>query len=266
METVSAVPSIVKDALRVLAEKPSALITDIDGTISRIVPRPEDAVVSERARDSLRRLSRLVSFVAIVTGRQETVARRMVGVEDLTYVGNYALDAATSMLLSEASVAQAKETIRPLLQPFPCVTLEEKGISFTLHYRNCDEPEIRDRLLEVIRPITETAGVRVLEGKQVIEIAPADLPHKGVAIARLLRDNGVRGVVYLGDDLSDWPVFAEVRRRRAEEGLPGLGIVVVDEETGDAIREAGDVQLRSVDEAEEFLSQLARYLGKEGAP
>jgi hypothetical protein len=69
----------------------------------------------------------------------------------------------------------------------------------------------------------------------------------------------------LGDDLSDVPVFEEIRRRRAEDGVASLGIAVVDEETGESVREAADLCLGSIDEAEAFLTQLARYLEKEGA-
>ena len=89
---MSALDGVVEDALLVLEGGASGLITDIDGTISPIVPRPEDAVVSAEARDALARLARSLSLVAVVTAREESVARAMVGVDGLAYVGNYALD------------------------------------------------------------------------------------------------------------------------------------------------------------------------------
>ena len=78
--------------MAVLDQRPSALITDVDGTLSHIVPKPQDAVVSIEIKESLRRLLPRLDLVAVVTGRENEVARRMVGVEGLTYIGSYAID------------------------------------------------------------------------------------------------------------------------------------------------------------------------------
>jgi trehalose-phosphatase len=106
----------------------------------------------------------------------------------------------------------------------------------------------------------------VIEGKRVLELVPAGLPDKGSAVSKLARERGLRGIVFIGDDFSDVAVFREITRRREEEGLPGLGIAVVDAETEEAVREAADAELAGVDEVEEFLAALAQALAKGGTP
>jgi len=249
----------VSRAAGVLAAAPAALITDIDGTISRIVARPDAAVVSESARASLGALAQRLALVAVITAREERVARRMIGVDELVYVGNYALDGASAAHIGERPLADAEAAVRPLLRDLPCVTLEEKGVAFSLHYRNCHEEGVRERLLALVAPLAEAADARILEGKQVIELVPRALPDKGMAVSRLLERNSIRGAVYLGDDLSDIAVFREIARRRERDGQPGLALAVVDAETDASVVDAADLTLTGVDEAEELLALLARW-------
>ncbi len=258
---MSSVGDVVERAMAVLAERPSALVTDVDGTLSRIVPRPEDAQVSEAARIALERLLPLLDLVAVVTGRENEVARRMVGVEGLTYVGSYALSDTVMPEGTLAAIASAKAAVEPLLSRLPGVTLETKDVSFALHYRNSpDRTAMRSRLLTLLEPIAASADAKLLEGKLVLEVAPKALPDKGTAFAALMEDAGVRGAMFIGDDLADTTIFREIRRRRAADGLPGLAVGVVDDETPLAVYETTDVQLKGVSEVEAFLTALADRL------
>jgi trehalose-phosphatase len=252
--TLSAIEIAVSAAIAVLKRTPSALVTDIDGTISAIVPRPEDARVEEPARDALQRLSGRLSLVAIVTARQEAVARRMVGVDSLTYIGNYALPSGNVNGTAGVQMARIRVAVRPLLAEMPCVTLEEKGIGFSLHYRNCSELGIRERLLTGLARAVNTEEAKLVEGKQVIEVVPADLPDKGMALAGLLDAHRIEGAVFVGDDLSDRAAFREVRRRS------GLAVAVIDSETPPEVRAASDVELPGVDAVAAFLGRLATVL------
>jgi trehalose 6-phosphate phosphatase len=246
----------LKRAAEVLSSTPSALVTDIDGTISRIVARPEDATVSEQARSTLAGLAESLDLVAVITAREASIARDMVGLDGIAYVGNYAVDGATHSLPDPMVMERLKAQAVRLIDELPCVTLEEKGISFALHYRNCGQPEeMRLRLLDALQPLTRLTGARLLEGKRVVEAVPASLPDKGVAFAHLADGHGIKGIVYLGDDLSDIAVFQEIAVRR-EKGLPGLGVAVVDAETDATVALAADQTLYGVDGVEQFLSAL----------
>jgi trehalose 6-phosphate phosphatase len=229
----------------VLSYHPCAIVTDVDGTISDIVPRPEDASVRPEIRAALLELSQKLDLVAVITARDEATARRMVEVDSITYVGNYGLTSWATV--SPKAVLQARNEIAPSLADLPCVTTEDKGVAFALHYRNCDEQElVRTRLLEIVRGPAERSGSRILEGKKVIELVPGDLPNKAAAFARLIESNRLAGVIYLGDDLSDIVVFREIARRRPG-GLAAAGIAVCDDETDISVRESADLTVTGVD-------------------
>jgi trehalose 6-phosphate phosphatase len=253
---MTAVQDAVDAALSVLSARPSLLVTDVDGTLSRIVARPDQATVSETARSALRSLVGKLDHVAVITGREESVARRMVGVEGLIYVGSYALDAADG--LSFDAVRPALALVEPHLAELPCVELERKQVSFALHYRNClDSDRVGPRLLELLEPIAARTATRLLEGKQVIEVAPGALPDKGTALLHLMAEREIRGVVFVGDDVADAAAFREIARRRETTGAPGLSIAVVDSETPLIVRQSADLTIGGVDDVERFLDLLA---------
>jgi trehalose 6-phosphate phosphatase len=256
---MSTVEEAVAAAVEVLGARPSLLVTDVDGTLSRIVPRPQDATVSETARSGLRALVRKLDCVAVITGREEAVARRMVGVEGLVYVGSYALDAAGG--LSFDAVRPALTLVEPQLEDMPCVELERKQVSFALHYRNCvDGQRVSQRLLELLEPVVERTATRLLEGKQVIEVAPQALPDKGTALHQLIDRRRARGVVFVGDDVADASAFRVLVRRRETTKEPGLSIAVVDTETPPVVSDSADLAIHGVADVERFLDLLADRL------
>jgi trehalose-phosphatase len=243
-------------ALEVLAARPSMLVTDVDGTLSRIVARPEEATVSERARASLRRLVDKLDHVAVITGRPEPTARAMVGIDGLTYIGSYSLDLVEGV--SFDAVLPALTLVEPFLTELPCVELERKQVSFALHYRNCVEADaVGPRLQALLEPIVERTETRIMPGKLVLEVAPEALPDKGAALVRLIAEKEVGGVVFLGDDLADAAGFRSLTSRRESTGVPGLSIAVVDRETPPLVRQSADLAIGGVDDVERLLELLA---------
>ena len=75
-----------------LRQAPAALATDVDGTISKIAPTPGEAVVDATAKAALALLSERLAAVVVVSGRAPEVAGEMVGLANLTYVGNHGLE------------------------------------------------------------------------------------------------------------------------------------------------------------------------------
>jgi trehalose-phosphatase len=80
------------EAVAVCAARPFGLFCDLDGTISPIVADPVAARVSESARRSLRAIRRRGTYVAIVSGRTARMARAMVGLRGIAYVGVHGLE------------------------------------------------------------------------------------------------------------------------------------------------------------------------------
>src|SRR5215207_1528269 len=83
---------VVATSLMVLRQTPSALVTDIDGTISGIAPTPAEAMVDPGAKAALGMLMERLATVAVVSGRAPQDGAAMVGLPELTYVGNHGLE------------------------------------------------------------------------------------------------------------------------------------------------------------------------------
>jgi trehalose 6-phosphate phosphatase len=69
----------------------AAVLLDVDGTLAPIVDRPEDAAVPETTREVLRELASRYALVACVSGRVEDDARRVVGLDEVVYVGEHGM-------------------------------------------------------------------------------------------------------------------------------------------------------------------------------
>ncbi|HEU4792254.1 MAG TPA: trehalose-phosphatase, partial [Nitrolancea sp.] len=83
---------MVDQLCRLLSDRPAGLITDLDGTISRIAPAPELAEVEPAARDALRVLAERLDLVAIVSGRSAADAQRLLQLDRVVYMGNHGLE------------------------------------------------------------------------------------------------------------------------------------------------------------------------------
>src|ERR671916_804029 len=86
------VEAAVAACVLVLRQTPSAVITDIDGTISGIAPTPAEAMVDPGAKAALGRLMERLATVAVVSGRAPQDGAAMVGIPELIYVGNHGLE------------------------------------------------------------------------------------------------------------------------------------------------------------------------------
>src|SRR5205085_5611378 len=71
----------------------SALLFDVDGTLAPIVLDPADSAVPEAVRRMLDQVAHSYGLVACISGRRALEARRIVGLDSITYVGNHGLDA-----------------------------------------------------------------------------------------------------------------------------------------------------------------------------
>src|SRR3954464_15510702 len=79
------------EALEPLRSEPrrSAILLDVDGTLAPIVRHADDAHVPEPTRTPLIQVARRYGLVACVTGRQAAIARRIVSLGTITYLGNH---------------------------------------------------------------------------------------------------------------------------------------------------------------------------------
>jgi trehalose 6-phosphate phosphatase len=224
----------IPNALRALAAEPplAALLLDVDGTLAPIVPRPEDAVVPDETRVELRRLQSRYGLLACVSGRTGTDAARVVGVPDLTIVGEHGLELAPEAdAWAERIAAFADAESRPA---------ERKRLTVSYHWRGDADEDTAVRELEQVAARAAAAGFVPRWGRKVMEVRPPVSADKGTAVRTLLERHQLTRALYAGDDTTDLDAF------RALDGLDlAVRVAVASPESPPGLREAADVVLGS---------------------
>jgi trehalose-phosphatase len=190
------------DALARFAADPqlAAIFLDVDGTLAPIVADPADALVPESTRAELRRLAGRYALVACVTGRTGQRAREIVGVPELTYVGEHGLELEPAAATWAGPLhAFAAKT------PWPA---ELKPLSLAFHYRTSEDREAARRVLEDVAASAQAEGLNTRWGRFVLEVLPPVEATKGTAVASLLAAHGLNRALYAGDDTTDLDGFA----------------------------------------------------------
>ena len=249
-----------------LSRKPFAILSDIDGTLAPIVPNPEEARISPRARDAIRQLIRQGVRVAFITGRALEKAQSMVNIPEAYFAANHGLHIAASGDTSTPEevwpyVEWARQVIHDAShRNLPGVTVEDKGAVVAFHYRraNSDE-EARAAIRAAVAASEAAAHFRVQEGRKVIELRPPLAIDKGTAVGTLVRQTGAKSVLAIGDDTTDLDMFRGVRDLR-EAGISGASVAVWSDEVEALVLESTDYFVRGVEGVEWLLEELAKAL------
>lgn len=199
----------------------AAVLCDVDGTLAPIVDDPQSAAVPEEARDALRALAGRYGLVACVSGRRAIEARRLVGIDELTYAGNHGLELLAPRA-KEAIVDPAPTDGAPTARDFvrgldgasledAGLRLEEKGPIQALHWRGAADEAVAERRAGEIADDARGAGLEPRWGRKVLEIRPASGVDKGTAVERLLSTTRVDRALFAGDDRTDLDAFRTLR-------------------------------------------------------
>ena len=250
---------LVREAL---AHAPAGLLTDLDGTLAPIVSDPRAVGLADGASDALARLARRLAVVGIITGRAAADARRIAGLPELLVIGNHGLEwldpGATQPRLA-VDLRRTAGLLRAALATLPAepgLALDEKGLSATIHYRSAPRPALaRGRILAALAELP--AGLELREGRLSIELRPAGAGDKGSALRAVVERFRLRGVVVIGDDVTDLDMFRAAAELRAE-GLLAAAIVAVGGggEVPAAVADAADLLVASPAELVELLAAL----------
>ncbi len=245
------VPSrVLAMARSALAATPAGLLTDFDGTLSPIVERPADARATDGAADALAALGRRLAVVGVITGRGALDARHRLGVDRLLIVGNHGSewlepDATTPVM--PLAAAAARSVITSLLERVPAmpgVEIEDKGLSATVHVRRCADPAAA---ADAVRLAIGDPGDSVIirDGRMSVELRPAGLGDKGQAVRDIVERHELRGVVVIGDDVTDLDMFTAVAELRRAGSVRGAIFAVSDTagEVPPAVADAADLTL-----------------------
>jgi trehalose-phosphatase len=253
------------EQLRALAAArgPLLIASDLDGTLAPIVQHAADARVPASTLSVLDRLSG-AARVAVITGRDLNTARRMVPVPKVVVVGSHGLEPSFENALlpdvDRAALSGALEQVEAKVisaVPSAFLHIERKAISTAFHFRS--SPELEAPLRAALASLP--AGLRLREGRMVLEVLPDARGGKDLALAALVARFRAKALFVMGDDATDVAMF------KAALQLGGDGVHVLlagvsgGRETPPDIAELSDVLLRSTDEALEALETIARALG-----
>jgi trehalose 6-phosphate phosphatase len=178
---------------------------DFDGTLSPIVEHPGQAVMGAQTRALLGRVAALYPSI-IVSGRaREDVLGKLNGLEVARVIGNHGAETEATAPGPNRRVLQWKASLERELGDLSDLWVEDKGLSLAVHYRQSHQKaEARRRILAAARNLQR---VRVVGGKQVVNLVVDRSPDKGEALAAERDRLGCNWVLYVGDDDNDEDAF-----------------------------------------------------------
>lgn len=238
-----------------------AVFLDYDGTLTPIVDRPDEALLSNDMRQTVRDLAEECT-VAVISGRDLRDVQGLVGIDTIYYAGSHGFDIAGPKgkrmeyqrgtdFLPVLDLAEGE--LRGRLDEITGTLVERKKFSIAVHFRNV-EPENVGAVEEAVdRVLADYPELRKSSGKKVYELQPKIDWHKGKALLWLLQalrmDEHDVLPLYIGDDTTDEDVFEVLGDR-------GIGIVVARGPRPTAAR----YFLEDPDAVQDFLKALASAL------
>lgn len=241
------------------------LITDVDGTISPIVERPDDAYVTPRNIELLTALIDQLPLVAAVSGRSAADIHNRVGVAGLEYIGNHGLerwqDGQVVVMPAVASYRPNLEAAKAAVQHHQVEGLwvEDKQATLTVHYRQTADPEtFATEFRPLLQEIAAENDIRLFEGRMIFELRPPIDAHKGTALQTLVEEYQLEAAVFLGDDVTDVDAM-QVGQTLRESGqcyVLNLGVSGID--TPASVLETADMFIDGVAGTESFLAWLLK--------
>lgn len=216
-----------------IKNKKPVLFLDYDGTLTPIVKRPEDAILSDGMRNILGNYCSK-SSAAIVSGRDMDDVRKLVGLENIIYSGSHGFRISGPGGLymeheKSTEIVPALDRIEEELHELydgkiKGVQIDRKRYAIAVHYRNVAKEDVEEVIRKAELIIDQNPGFRKGEGKMIVEIRPDIEWHKGKAIGWIMEKLGFSEdpdavPVYIGDDITDEDVFETLPDR-------GIGILV----------------------------------------
>jgi len=254
------------DAFTTFKDDPkTGIITDIDGTISKIAPTPDEAVVEPLIKDSISKLVKRFKLVAVVSGRSVEDAQRMLDIDGILYVGNHGLEyLKDGKRYIEPDVVKILPQLKKATEKIqngdicriPGILLEEKGVCFSIHYRQCEDSEkTRKIILDCLKKL-EQKDLKVTEGRKLVELRPPIAFNKGSILEKIVSDNNLKKVIYLGDDITDVDAFDKIKELVSLNKVDGAAIAVKSMEVPPYVMDHADYWVDNVDEVGKFFLWL----------
>ena len=229
------------------------MLLDVDGTLAPIVRQADNAHVPETTRKPLTKVARAYGLPVCVSGRRATVARRIVSLGTMSYIGNHGaelLRAGSTTLEIAPDAAAYRDQIQRFAaaalagETVPRVRLrgEDKSAIYAFHWRGAPDPRAAESAARELADQAEAEGLWVHWGRMVLEIRPPVQLTKGTGISNLLAEHPeIRTALYVGDDRTDVDAFSALQHMLAGGSLDHVVCLGVrSTETPDELIEAAD--------------------------
>jgi trehalose 6-phosphate phosphatase len=203
-----------------LAAAPAFLLAlDFDGTLSPLVPAPDQAQLLPITRGALIALSQNPKLaLAFISGRGLADLKARVGWKGPIYAGNHGLEiSGPGFYFVKTEAEQQREALRRLSESLARALghingaeIEHKGLTTSVHYRRVAPSEREEVRKLVAHAVTAHEDFHLKNGNMVFEIWPRVDWDKGKALSWIAAQLGNHGtnVLYLGDDATDEDAFA----------------------------------------------------------
>jgi trehalose 6-phosphate phosphatase len=246
----------------------SAILTDVDGTISEIAATPEKAVVTPSMKKELSKLKEKFQMVTVISGRSVQNAKAMVGVDGILYVGNHGMEyindgeifidpEAVKYLADIKKIAEKLKNSE--LSKIKGLMFEDKGICICIHYRKCEIQEnTRKRIIDAINNSINTSELKLTEGRKLVELKPPISRDKGFIVEKILEKYDLNRVIYLGDDVTDFDAFTKLKELEKTGKIKTASILVLSNEIPDYVKSSSLFYVRNVNEVQRFFKWLLK--------
>jgi trehalose 6-phosphate phosphatase len=182
------------------------LAFDFDGTLAPIVTDHKAASMRSRTAKLLARACKLYPC-AVISGRSKAdVTARLSGAAVKYVVGNHGLEPGTELAAFARETARAAPLLCRALGAFPGIDVEDKRYSLAIHYRRSrHKSDARVAIQQAVARLPRR--MRMIPGKQVVNVVPEGAPNKGDALMQLRTKAGADTALYVGDDITDEDIF-----------------------------------------------------------
>jgi trehalose 6-phosphate phosphatase len=268
LEVMSAAATLA-EALAPLRADParSAVLLDIDGTLAPIVRHADDAHVPEPTRAQLISVAKHYAVVGCISGRQASIARRIVALGSIAYVGNHGAELLApggGQVEIDPEIAAHEQRVRSFARDVWTADLqrlrvraEDKQAIAAYHWRGAPDEDAAEAAVRDIAERAEAAGLYTHWGRKVLEVRPPVSIDKGRGVRRLLAGRDLAAGLYVGDDRTDLDAFDGLHAL-VEEGHLGVAVCVGvrSDETPPQLEQAADMLVDGPIGVRELLTAL----------
>ncbi len=246
-----------EEIANLMKNKKLIVFLDYDGTLTPIVPLPDQAILNSNTRDVVDKLSNFIPVI-IISGRDMDVLKNFVQLKNIIYSSchGFEIDSSEKYKLhyevdkdALSFLTQITTQINQVLSSITGIQIETKKYSVSVHYRNVEEKHL-DFIRQTILQLMENYPQLTLgKGKKILEIRPNVDWHKGKAmlwiINQLQLNPETTCPIYIGDDLTDEDALAVLP-------AAGIGILVGSHED----KTYASYRLKNPAEVKDFLQSL----------